>query len=168
MEQPQLTESLFVLNAKSSSCLMCFNFLFFSFDYPTWAIFGMLVFWLFFLFLFILFLFFDFIFFSLVYLSRIQAVCLWMWAFRRVISARINLLSTSRSCVATRGTFGGLCAPCCCFLMNTHKVANEAAEWEDAEVWHTNMNAYMYIGIHMYVHTYIKPDGDIGGVFQAL
>lgn len=92
-----------------------------------------------------------------------------MWAFRRVISARINLLSTSRSCVATRGIFGGLCAPCCCFLMNTHKVANEAAEWEDAyEVWHTNMNAYMYIGIHMYVHTYIKPDGDIGGVFQAL
>jgi len=43
--------------------------------------------------------------------------------------------------------------------MNTHKVANEAAEWEDQEdgkdeVGPANMNTY----------TYIKPDGDIGGL----
>lgn len=76
-----------------------------------------------------------------------QAVCLWMWAFCRVISARINLLSTRRSC----GLSGGY-DPCCCFsfsfsfsfcfLMNTHKVANEAAEWESEEL---STYAYEYI-----------------------
>lgn len=123
-----------------AAAFMCFNFrlhssFFFDFGRPTWEI---LVFWFWsFLFSFHLFI-------------QDQAVCLWMWAFCRVISARINLLSTRRSC----GLRGGY-DPCCCFsfsfsfsfsfcfLMNTHKVANEAAEWESEE-----LSAYAYEYIH--------------------
>lgn len=45
-----------------------------------------------------------------------------------------SFINQSQLWAFEQGGFWGCRAPCCCFLMNTHKVANEAAEWEDEEL----------------------------------